>query len=159
AFRHNQIGLHEWHRAFRVDEPVAQFLGRQLAVLVEPVAPFRRQALDAGLHRNAARAAEEVEHVGTPQIDAGLDAEFNRPIDERLKEFAPRQENLVDERDVGCARRDEPVEFVEDRRERTAAIAVAEIVLGAEGAVIGTTARYLHLGAGPCRAVSKRWWW
>ena len=64
-----------------------------------------------------------------------------------LEQFAPGQEDFVDEVDVARPRRDQPVEFVEDRRKRTAAVAVAEILLGAEGAVIGAAARDLHLGA------------
>src|SRR5207302_9046287 len=82
------------------------------------------------------------------ELVAGRTAEFAGPPDEGTAQLAPRQKALVDEVDAARARCDEPVEFVDDRRKRPAAVAVAEIVLGAEGAMIGTTARHLHFGAG-----------
>ena len=126
-------------------QPAGQFLGRQAAVFIEPVAALRRQALDPCLDRDAAGGAEQFEHVLAPQIDAGLHPELHRPLPDGLKQFAPRQEDFIDKIDVARAGCDQPVQFFEDGGEGAAAVAVAEVFLRAERAVIGAAARGLHL--------------
>ena len=78
---------------------------------------FGGEALDAGLDRHAARAAQQVEHVGafhrsmrvwTPNLTGALR--------QRFQQVALRQENLVDEIDVFDALARSAVEFLEDPR-------------------------------------------
>ena len=56
---------------------VGQFVGGQLAALVERGAAVLGQALDAGLDGDAAGAAEQLDHVGLPEVDPRLDAELD----------------------------------------------------------------------------------
>lgn len=135
-----------------MDQALGEIVGRGAAALVEGGAAFLRQALDPGLDGDAARRPEEVEQVGLPQVDPGLDPEADIPRDQRLQKRLLRQEDLVDEVDVGDALRDQPVDLVEDDPEIPAPVGVAEVDLGAERAGVGTAARGLDLGA---RAVRR----
>ena len=82
---------------------------------------------------------------GLPEVDAGLNAEEQVTRDEGLEKGGLRQEDLVDEIEVvrtpwaAQARRFLP----EAGASVAAAVAVAEIDLGAEAAMIGAAARWL----------------
>ena len=131
----------------RVDETLGDSLGREAAVLVEEIPAALADALDAGFNRHTSRAAEEVEHLVIPEIDARLDADPHVARCQREQQVAIREKNLVDEVHVLDAEPDQTIELGEDRRERTLAIAVPEIVLRAEAAVVRTAARRFHFSA------------
>ena len=135
--------------ALGFNEPLGKFFGRKLAALLERFAAFGGQAFDATLDRDAAGAAKEVEHVGLPQVDAGLDAEFQPAPDETLEQGGIREEDLIDEIDIFDALALEMRDFGDDGIGRTLAVSVAEILLGAKSAAIRAAARSLDLGSGP----------
>jgi hypothetical protein len=60
-----------------------------------------------------------------------------------------RQENFIDEIDILDALREQSVDLVENDGQWPPSIAIAEIVFGTEGTMIGASPRRLHLSAGP----------
>ena len=106
------------------------------------------EALDAGFDRDAARRPQEVEHVGLPEVDAGLDAERDGAGHQRFEQRPLRQEDLVDEIDVSDALGHEAVDLDQQRVEIALPVFVAEVDLGAERAMVRATPGGLDLGPG-----------
>src|SRR5207248_8861077 len=102
---------------------------------------------DPGFDRNATRRTQKIEHLAAPQVDTRLHPKAYWAFRQRLEQLAPGQKNLVNEVDVGDAGGDQPVELDEYRGERAPAIIVAEILLGAEGAMVRATAGSLDFRA------------
>ena len=71
-----------WRRASISRSPSAAVSSS--ASLVERLAACRRQAFHAGLDRDAAGAAEQLERMRFPEIDPRLDAELDAEADEAL---------------------------------------------------------------------------
>lgn len=131
-----------------LDEPVRQLVRRHLAVLGERGAAFRREALDPGLDRDASGSAQQSQHVRFPQIDSSLNAERQAAGYQSFEQLSVGQEDFVDEVDVFGSLIAEPIDFLQKNIGRPPAVQIAEILLGAEGAAIGTAAGCLDLGAG-----------
>ncbi len=135
-----------------------QRVGVDPAVLVEPVAPLRGQTLDASLDRDTAGAPQELQHVRLPQVDPSLDAEAEIARHQRLEQGAVGQENFVNKVNVLNAICRQTVDLGQQRGQQSPAVAVAEVFLGAEAAVVGASARGFHLRPGSSGDASKRWW-
>ena len=75
-----------------------------------------------------------------PQIDARLDADFDMALCQRFQQFDAWEKNLIDEIDIFNALREQRVDLVKNNRQRPLAIAVAEIVFGAKGPMLGAPA-------------------
>ncbi len=106
-----EVRLDERHGPAGVDQPFGEVFGRHAAALVERCTALDGETLDAGFDRDAARRSQEVEHVGLPEIDAGLDAEFDGAGHQRFEQRPLRQEDLVDEVDVSDALGHEAVDL------------------------------------------------
>src|SRR5438270_655423 len=145
----DQVGLHERDTLPCADQALGQFTRGHPTILVECRSSLFRQALDASLDGDAARLAEQIEHLGLPQIEPRLYAESQVASDQRLEERAIGQEYLVDEIEVADALAAQLVDFAHQGSEVAPAIAVAKIDLGAKAAGIRTAARRLDLGAEP----------
>src|SRR5688500_1364362 len=114
--RLEEIRLHERHPSLGMDQAFGQLLGRKAAPLVEEVAPFDGDALDAGFDGDAAGPSEQVQHRCSPQIDACLNAKDDGPLGQALEQFPVRQKNLVDEIDVLDPLVGERVDFFQHHR-------------------------------------------
>ena len=126
--------------SLRLDQPLRQLFGRELAALVEGISPFGSETLDAGFHRHTACAAEQLEHVRLPEIDAGLDPEFEPERHEFPQQRFPGKKDFIDEVDIFNALPLKRANFPCDRLRRPMAITVAEILFSAEGATIWAAA-------------------
>ena len=143
-----EVGLDERHGPAGMDQPFGEIFGRHAAALVERRTALDRETLDPGFDRDAARRPQEVEHVRLPEIDAGLDAEFDRAGHQRFEQRPLRQEDLVDEIDVSCALGHEAVDLDQHGVEIALPVFVAKIDLGAERAMVRATPGGLDFGAG-----------
>ena len=109
-------------RAPRMDQPLGEFVGGRAAVLVERGAALLGQALDAGLDGDAAGRARAGPAcpASTGRCGSGCRIARSRG-DQRLQQRLLRQEDLVDEVDVGrrparSARRSRPARGARSRR-------------------------------------------
>src|SRR4051794_31318440 len=146
----DQVGLYERPMPTSLHKLIGELLGRHLAVLGKRGAAFRREAFDAGLDGHTAGPAEQREHVGLPKVDAGLDAEFQSAGHQSFEQFGIRQEYFVDKIYVLDALITQPVDLFEKNGWRPLPVQIAEILLCAERAVVGTPARCLDFSARTC---------
>src|SRR5579864_1443282 len=135
--RQDQVGLHPGDPASREKEKIGDAVGTDAAVLIELLAPFMSDGLNAALHGDAVRAAKEIERLFTPQIDARLQADLYSSLRQSFQQ-RPRilagAEDFVDEVDVLHAARDQSVHFGKYSVDSALAKFVAKEGLVAEGA-------------------------
>src|SRR5262249_44745615 len=146
-----QVGLHEGDPALYVEEQLGDLLRRPPTAFIEQAPPLGGDALDAGFYRDTARVAQPIEHLPAPLIDTELHPEDDAPLRKLGQQPLIRQEDLVNEVHIRYTLFEEAVELFEDHGQAPAPVGVAEVILGAEGAVKRAAARRLDLGARAAR--------
>ena len=148
----DQIALNPWNPGASVDKQFAQPVSAQPAILIELVAALVGDGFNAAFHRDAVGAAQQVEAVFVPEIDARLQADRDLTVGKLLQKavnIASYPENLIYEVDVRDASRNQGIDFLQNGVHIALAILVAEQRLVAERAGPRTSSGKLEFGASP----------
>src|ERR1051326_6865049 len=131
-----------------MDEQLFDARGADAAILVELFAAGFGHRFDSAFNRNAMRAAEQVERLFIPEINAGLKTDVDGPLSngfEQLQDVFPDAEDLIDEINVINAPRDERLNFRQHRFHAALAKLIPKKGLVAEGASPRASAGELEL--------------
>src|SRR6185312_4163574 len=148
-FRQNEIGLDPGNALARIDQQFANPLGIESAILVQLFSACFSDGFDTAFHGDAMSAAEQIEGLLVPEINAALESNLYRTLRDTFQQtqnVLSHAEYLVNEVDVIHSARNHAINFGQHRFHCAFAKLIAEQGLVAEGAGPWASTREFQLG-------------